>query len=351
MRKQIKIGNRIVGGNAPVYVIAEMSANHNQDFDQAVKIIEAAKEAGADAIKLQTYTPDTMTLDCNNEYFHIGKGTIWEGKYLYDLYQEAYTPWEWQPKLKEVANNLGMDLFSTPFDKTAVDFLQKMDVPVYKVSSFELVDFPLIQYIARTGKPIIMSTGMAALTEIGEVINIAYMEGCYELAILKCTSSYPTDPKDMNLSAISFMKEAFLVPVGLSDHSLDVEIPGIAVATGACIIEKHLTLSRSITGPDSSFSLEPDEFKKMVSNIRKVEEVLGEADCLLTKKEEDNKVFRRSIFVVEDMEEGEVFTEKNIRCIRPGKGLHTRYYNDIIGRKVCTKVRIKRGTPLDLTMF
>ncbi|MEI6155192.1 MAG: pseudaminic acid synthase, partial [Deltaproteobacteria bacterium] len=246
MQKTISINNRIIGDGNPIYIIAEMSANHGQSYDEAVKIIQAAKEAGADAIKLQTYTPDTITIDCDNEYFRIGKGTIWEGKNLYELYKEAYTPWEWQPKLKKIAYDLAMDLFSSPFDKTAVDFLEKMNVPAYKIASFELVDIPLIQYVAKTGKPIIMSTGMATLAEIDEAVTAAREAGCKELALLKCTSAYPADPAEMNLRTIPHMAEAFDVPVGLSDHTTGIAVPITAVALGACIVEKHFTLSRAI---------------------------------------------------------------------------------------------------------
>lgn len=344
MIKNIAIGNRAVGPGSPIYIIAEMSANHNQDFDQAVQLINAAKEAGADAIKLQTYTPDTITIDCDNEYFRIGKGTIWEGKTLYKLYQEAYTPWDWQPKLKQVANDLGMDLFSSPFDQTAVDFLEEMGVPAYKVASFELVDIPLIQYIAKTGKPIIMSTGMATLAEIDEAVTAAWEAGCNEIALLKCTSAYPADPAEMNLRTIPHMAEAFGVPVGLSDHTLGIAVPLSAVTLGACIVEKHFTLSRSISGPDSTFSLEPQEFKAMVEAIRTTEKALGEVNYAVRDKEAASRVFRRSLFVVKDMKEGDFFTTDNIRSIRPGHGLHTRYLYQVIGKK--TNREIKKGTPM-----
>ena len=342
--KSIRIGDREIGADSPVYVVAEMSANHNQDFDQAVQLIKAAKEAGADAIKLQTYTPDTITIDCDNEYFRIGKGTIWEGRTLYDLYKEAYTPWEWQPKLKEIANGLGMDLFSSPFDKTAVDFLEKMDVPAYKIASFELVDIPLIHYVARTGKPIIMSTGMATLAEIDEAVTAAREAGCNEIALLKCTSAYPADAAEMNLRTIPHMAEAFGVPVGLSDHTLDIAVPVTAVALGSCIIEKHFTLSRSIPGPDAAFSLEPHEFKVMVESIRITEKAIGKVSYRRTEKEKDSLVFRRSLFVTKDMSAGEFFTEENIRSIRPGYGLHTHFQKDIIGLKAAEN--IPAGTPL-----
>ena len=344
MGHQIVFNNRLIGKNHQVYIVAELSANHNLSFDQAVELIKAAKEAGADAIKLQTYTPDTMTIDCDNEYFRICKGTIWEGKTLYELYKEAYTPWEWQPELKKIANDLGMDLFSTPFDKTAVDFLEKMDVPCYKIASFELVDIPLIQYVAQTGKPIIMSTGMATLGEIDEAVQAAREAGCKELALLKCTSAYPADPAEMNLRTIPHMAEAFGVPVGLSDHTLGIAVPVAAVALGACIVEKHFTLSRSVPGPDSAFSLEPQEFKEMVEAIRTTEKALGKVSYEPTEHEKASRIFRRSLFVVKDMKAGDVFTEENIRSIRPGYGMHTRYVKEAIGRRA--KVDIKAGTPM-----
>lgn len=344
MRSYIEVGNRRIGLCKPIYIIAEMSANHNQDFNQAVKLIEAVKEAGADAVKLQTYTPDTMTIDCDNKYFRIGKGTVWEGKKLYELYKEAYTPWEWQPKLKEIANDLGMDLFSTPFDKTAVDFLEKMDVPAYKIASFELVDIPLIQYVAKTGKPIIMSTGMATLAEIDEAVTAAREAGCKELALLKCTSTYPADPADMNLRTIPHMAEAFGVPVGLSDHTLGIAVPVAAIALGACIVEKHFTLSRSVPGPDSAFSLEPQEFKDMIKAVRIAEKAMGKVNYDVMDQEAASRVFRRSLFAIRDIDEGEVFTEENIRSIRPGYGLHTRHLEKIKGRYAMKKIH--RGMPM-----
>ncbi len=341
----IKIGGKNIGDGWPVYIIAELSANHNQDFHQAVQIVKAAKEAGADAIKLQTYTPDTITIDCDNEYFHIGKGTIWEGKTLYNLYQEAYTPWEWQPKLQQIANDIGIDLFSSPFDQTAVDFLEEMQVPAYKIASFELVDIPLIQYIAKTGKPIIMSTGMATLAEIGEAVTTARAAGCREMALLKCTSAYPADPTEMNLRTIAHMAEAFSVPVGLSDHTVSIAVPIAAVALGARIVEKHFTLSRSIPGADSAFSLEPHEFKAMVDAIRTTEKAVGRVSYEVTGSEAPSRVFRRSLFAVENIKKGETLTEKNIRSIRPGYALHTRFIKNIMGRKASRD--ISKGTPLD----
>ena len=343
----INIGKHRIGIGCPTYLIAEMSANHNQDFGQAVRIIEAAKEAGADAIKLQTYTPDTITIDCDNEYFQIVE-TIWEGKTLYQLYTEAYTPWEWQPRLKKIANNLGMDLFSTPFDHTAMDFLEKMDVPVYKVASPELVDIPLLRKIAQTGKPIIMSTGMATLTEIDEAVRTIRETGGNQLALLKCTSAYPAPPDEINLRTIPHLAEAFGVPAGLSDHTLGIAVPIAGVAWGACIIEKHFTLSRDIPGPDSAFSLEPHEFKEMVDAIRTVEKAIGKISYEITKEQEASRVYRRSLFVVKNVKKGEEFTEQNVRSIRPGFGLNTRYFDKIIGR--CANKDIKRGMPITWDM-
>ena len=323
--------------------MAEVSANHNHNFDQAVAILKAAKASGADAVKLQTYRPDTITIDCDNEYFQI-KGTLWNGRSLYDLYGEAYTPWEWQPKLKEVADELGLDFFSTPFDDTAVDFLEAMQVPVYKVASFENGDLLLLSKILQTGKPIIMSTGMATLAEIDEAAStIRQVEGS-QFALLKCTSAYPALPEEMNLCTIPHLEESFGVPVGLSDHTLGVAIPTAAVTLGACIIEKHLTLSRSTPGPDSAFSLEPDEFTAMVESVRITEKALGRVQYGISEGEAPSRVFRRSLFIVEDIQAGEIFSAANVRSIRPGHGLHTRYYHHIIGRRASKNV--KRGTPV-----
>lgn len=340
----IEINGRFIGPGYPMYIVAEMSANHNQDFEQAVHILQAAKEAGADAVKLQTYTPDTLTIACDNEYFRIGRGTIWEGRNLYDLYGEAYTPWEWQPKLKEIADDLGLDLFSTPFDATAVDFLQEMDVSAYKIASFEIVDLPLIRQVARTGKPIIMSTGMATLAEIDEAVRTAREAGATQIALLKCTSAYPAPPEEMNLRTIPHLSEAFGVPAGLSDHTLGIAVPVVAVTLGACIIEKHFTLSRATSGPDSAFSLEPHEFKEMVEAIRVAEKALGKVRYEVTEREAASRVFRRSLFVVRDVKVGEVFTEKNVRSIRPGYGLYPRYLDEVLGRRAARN--IERGTPL-----
>lgn len=345
----VSIGNRKIGQGFPVYIVAELSANHQHQYSQAVKLVEAAKEAGADAVKLQTYTPDTITIDCQNEYFRIGKGTIWEGRNLYELYSEAYTPWEWQPKLKKIAEEIGMGFFSTPFDRTSVDFLEKMDVPAYKVASFELVDIPLIEYIAGKSKPVIMSTGMATMYEIAEAVQAARSAGASQIALLKCTSAYPAQPEEMNLRTIPDMARKFKVPVGLSDHTLGIAVPVAAVALGACIIEKHFTLSRNFSGPDSAFSLEFHEFKAMVDAIRTAEEALGKISYKVSKQEAKSRVFRRSLFVIRDVKKGELFTEENVRSIRPGYGLHPRYIVEILGARAAKD--INRGTPLTWAMI
>jgi len=343
MGTEIKISGRAVGVGHPVYVIAEISANHHQDFEQAVKIIHAAKEAGADAVKLQTYTPDTMTIASSRQEFRIN-GTIWNGRNLYDLYGEAYTPWEWQPRLKEVANDLGLDLFSTPFDATAVSFLEQMGVPAHKLASFELVDLPLIQKMARTGKPLILSTGMATVEEIEEAVETARQAGASEIALLKCTSAYPARAEEMNLRTIPELARRFGGPAGLSDHTMGIAVSVAAVALGACIIEKHLALTRSEPGPDSAFSLEPHEFKAMVDAVHITEKALGDVQLGCSPLESNSRVFRRSLFVVRDVRRGDFFTAENVRSIRPGHGLHTRYLADLLGRRAACDV--ERGTPL-----
>jgi pseudaminic acid synthase len=338
------IGNRKIGTGQPAYVVAELSANHNQDFEQAVRLIQACKEAGADAVKVQTYTPDTITIRSDREYFQIRGGTIWDGRTLYDLYGEAYTPWAWQPKLKQVADDLKLDFFSSAFDSTAVDFLESMRVPAYKVASCELVDIPLLQRISRTGKPLIFSTGMAAIEEIEEAVQTARRAGAEQIALLRCTSAYPALPGEMNLRTIPELARRFEVPVGLSDHTMHIAVPVAAVALGACIIEKHFTLSRSSKGPDNSFSLEPSEFKAMVQAVRVAEESLGEIHFGLTDGEQRSRVFRRSLFVVQDVRQGQTFSAENIRSIRPGHGLHTRHLPQIVGQRASRD--IERGTPL-----
>lgn len=340
----MNIGGRSIGPGHPTYVVAELSANHNQDFDKAVRIIHAARQAGADAVKLQTYTPDTITTASDREEFRIRGGTIWDGRTLHDLYGEAYTPWEWQPRLKKAAEGMGMDLFSSSFDATAVDFLEKMDVPAHKIASFELVDIPLIQKMAQTGKPLIMSTGMATVAEIEEALHAARIAGAKHIALLKCTSAYPAPAEEMNLRTIPEMARRFEVPVGLSDHTMGIAVPVAAVALGACIIEKHLTLSRSTPGPDSAFSLEPHEFKEMVDAVRVAEKALGEVHFGFSAKEEASRAFRRSLFAVEDIRQDEIFTAINVRSIRPGNGLHPRYMTEVCGKRAARE--IKKGTPL-----
>ena len=340
----IKIGERFIGPGHPTFIVAEMSGNHNQSFQRALELIHAAKDAGADAVKLQTYTPDTLTIDCDNEYFRIKAGNTWGGKTLYELYKKTYTPWEWQPRLKEEADKIGLPLFSTPFDRTAVDFLKRMDIPAFKIASFELVDILLVKYIAQDGKPIIMSTGMATLAEIEEAVRTVRENGDSPLILMKCVSDYPADPADMNLRTIPNMSETFGVAVGVSDHTLGNKVAIAAVALGACVIEKHLTLSRAEGGPDASFSLEPDEFGELVEAVRLTEKALGEIFYGPADSELKSRIFRRSLCVVEDIESGEQFTHENVRSIRPGYGLHTRYLDEIIGR--CAGQDIKRGTPL-----
>jgi pseudaminic acid synthase len=340
----LKIGERLVGPGQPAYVVAEISANHNRSFEQAVRLLHAAKIAGADAVKLQTYTADTITIRSDREYFRIGGGTLWDGRILHDLYAEASTPWEWQPRLKQVADDLGLDLFSSPFDCTAVDFLEGMGVPAYKLASCELVDIGLIQKMAKTLRPLIISTGMATVEEIEEAVRAARDAGGTQIALLKCTAAYPALPGEMNLRTIPQMAERFQVPVGLSDHSMGIEVPVAAVALGACIIEKHITMSRSLPGPDSAFSLEPQEFESMVKAVRLAETALGEVHFGASAHEQSTRVFRRSLFIVEDVKRGQTLTSENVRSIRPGHGMHTRHLPEVIGKRAASD--IARGTPL-----
>lgn len=331
-------------GNNRVFIIAELSANHNQSFDIAKKTVLAAKESGADAIKLQTYTADTLTLDCDNDYFKISGGTLWDGKTLYQLYKEAYTPWEWHEELKNYAEELGLVFFSTPFDNTAVDFLEKLNVPLYKVASFEITDIALIEYIASKKKPVIISTGIATLSEINEALEACRRSGNNEIALLKCTSAYPAPPEEANLKTIPNMAETFGVAAGLSDHTVGDAVSIAAVALGAKIIEKHFILDRKMGGPDSEFSMEPSEFSKMVDSIRIVEKALGGVSYELTGKTIKNRRFSRSLFVVEDIKAGELFSAENIRSIRPGNGISPKFLKQFIGKK-CDR-DIKKGTPL-----
>ncbi len=340
----VKIKDRLIGDGYPAYIIAEMSANHAGSIERAKEIIRAAKNAGADCIKIQTYTPDTLTIDCHNEYFEVKNGT-WEGENLYSLYGKAYTPWEWQKELKEEADKVGIDFFSTPFDKTSVDFLEEMGVEFYKIASFEMIDLPLIEYVASKGKPIIMSTGMASLEEIKEAVETVKMTGNDQLILLKCSSAYPAISDDMHLKTIVDMKQKFDLPIGLSDHSMGSLGATVAIALGGNVIEKHFCLSREIENPDASFSMTPEEFAKMVQDIRNTEKAMGVATYGVSKQEESSMVFRRSIFVVKDVKKGENFTEENTRIIRPGYGIKPKYFGDIIGTKATKD--IKEGTPFD----
>jgi N-acetylneuraminate synthase len=320
-----------------------MSANHAHDFNHALRIVEAAAEAGADAIKLQTYTADTLTIPCSNEYFQI-RGTQWNGRTLYDLYQEAHTPWEWHSPLKDAAERLGLHFFSTPFDRSAIDFLDALNVPAFKIASFELIDISLLREVARRGKPIIASTGMATLEEITEAVDVVRTAGGRQLALLKCTSGYPARPDEMHLRTIPDLAGRFDLPVGLSDHTLGTAVPVAAVSVGASIIEKHLTLSRAEGGPDAAFSLEPEEFAAMVDAVRTAELALGEVHYGVSPAEASSRVFRRSLFVVKDVRGGEPFTDVNVRSIRPGHGLHPRHLDDVLTRRASRD--ISRGTPL-----
>lgn len=340
----MRIANHQIGDGHPVYIVAELSANHNRDFDRAVRLVHVAKEAGADAVKLQTYTADTITLQSNCECFQINGGTLWDGRTLHDLYKDASTPWEWHSKLQKIATDVGLDFFSSPFDLSAVDFLERLHVPAYKIASPEIVDLQLIERVARTRKPLIISTGMATQEEIREALETACRAGSTEIALLKCTSAYPSPPEEMNLLTIPELARSFNVPVGLSDHSLELAVPVAAVTLGACIIEKHLTLSRSDAGPDAAFSLEPKEFAAMVRAVRVAGKAMGVAQIGPVEAENASRRFRRSLFVVENMRCGEVFTESNVRSIRPAKGLHTRHLGEVIGRR-CSR-DVERGTPL-----
>lgn len=344
----IEIQGRRIGLGHPTYIIAEISANHDQSFDQAVKILRAAHAAGADAVKIQTYTADTLTINCDSPLFQI-RGGLWDGTTLHELYQEAYTPWEWQPELKRIADEIGVTLFSSPFDDSAVDFLEEMQVPAYKIASFELVDTALLRRVARTGKPIILSTGLATLAEIDEAVRTLRDAGAEQIALLKCTSAYPASPEEINLRTIPHLAGAFHVPVGLSDHTLGVAVPIAAVALNACIIEKHLTFSRAQKGPDSAFSLEPDELRAMVEGVRIAEASLGTVTYSPTKEESGNRRFRRSLFVVRDVKAAEVFTADNIRSIRPGYGLAPVHLQNILGKRAARD--ISRGTPLEWSLI
>lgn len=332
-----------MNGAGHCLIVAEISANHGQNFNRAMVLIKKAKECGADAVKFQAGRPDTLTINVDNKYFRI-KHPQWGGQTLYELYKKAYTPWEWFKELKQIADDLGIMFFATAFDKTSVDFLEQLNVPVHKIASFELVDLPLIEYAAKTQKPLILSTGMADICEIQEAVNTARQAGAKEIILLKCVSSYPASPEDMNLKTIPHMKELFNCPVGLSDHSLGIGVSLCAVALGAVAIEKHFTLSRKTKTPDSFFSIEPHELKSLVENIRIVEKAIGQVRYGATNQEKESLRFRKSLFAVRNIKAGAVFTEDNIRSIRPGHGLSPKYLKDILGKTA--RKDIKKGRPL-----
>ena len=346
MKRTIKIGNREIGDGCPTFIIAEMSGNHNMDFNRAVAIVEAAKAAGADAIKLQTYTADTITLNSDSDYFMIRDESLWGGRSLYNLYQEAYTPWDWQPKLKKIADDLGIVLFSSPFDYTAIDFLEKMDVPAYKIASYEINDTPLIRYAAKTGKPIIISTGIATISDISKAVEACHEVGNENVILLKCTSSYPCPYEEMNIRTIPNLSETFGCLSGLSDHTYGDEVAIASVALGAHVVEKHMTLKRSDGGVDSAFSMEADEFAHMVRHIRNAEKALGKVTYNLSKVQKDEKKSSRSLFVSKNIKAGEKFTVDNIKSVRPGYGLDPALYDKVIGKTASRDLEFAK--PLEL---
>lgn len=341
--RRLLIDGRPVGPGEPPYVIAEISANHNGKYERAAELVRLARECGADAVKLQTYTPDTMTLDCARPEFAITEGP-WAGRTLYDLYREAATPWDWQPRLKELADEIGITLFSTPFDESAVDFLETLDVPAYKVASFENTDVALLEKVAATGKPVIVSTGMASLAELSESVERLRAAGCRELALLRCCSAYPAPPEDMHLRTIAHLAETFDAVVGLSDHTLTSDAAIASVALGASIVEKHFIGARSDGGPDAAFSIEPAELTALGASLRTAWAACGRVHYGGSDAEQTSRVFRRSLFVVEDVAAGELLTRRNVRAIRPGHGLPTRHLPDVLGRRAARA--IARGTPL-----
>ena len=341
----INIAGRIIGPGHPPFIIAEMSGNHNQSLDRALAIVEAAAKAGAHAVKLQTYTADTMTLDiAEREFFINDPDSLWKGRSLYELYKEAYTPWEWHKPIFDRCRELGLIYLSTPFDETAVDFLEELDVPCYKIASFENTDIPLIRKVAATGKPMIISTGMATIAELDETVRTAREAGCRDLILLKCTSSYPATPENTNILTISHMRELFACEVGLSDHTMGIGVAVASVALGATIIEKHFTLSRADGGVDSAFSMEPDEMRALVAETERAWQALGKVSYAPTEKEKKSLIFRRSLYIVQDMKKGDILTRENLRAIRPGLGLPPKYFDDVVGKKATKD--IIRGMPL-----
>lgn len=341
----MQIGNFTIDDKSPVFIIAELSANHNGSLDNALETVKAAKRAGADCIKLQTYTADTITLDSDKDDFII-KDTIWDGKKLHTLYQEAYTPWEWHEQIFQAAKEEGLICFSSPFDKTAVDLLESLDSPAYKIASFEITDIPLIEYVASKGKPVIISTGIAQQEDIELALEACHRMGNYAIALLKCTSSYPAPIEEANMCMVKDLAERYNVISGLSDHTMGSTVPIVATVFGAKIIEKHFIIDRAIGGPDASFSMNEEEFTLMVKAVREAEKAIGEVDYTLTEKQAKGKDFSRSLYIAEDIKEGEIFTEKNLRSVRPGFGLHPKYFNEIIGKK--SNQNLDKGTPMKL---
>ncbi len=344
------IGNREVGGNNPPFIIAEMSGNHNQSLERALEIVEAAAKTGAHALKIQTYTPDTMTLDLDEREFHIGDPkSLWAGNSLYKLYGEAYTPWEWHKPIFDRARELSIIAFSTPFDDTAVDFLESLDVPCYKIASFENTDLPLIRRVAATGKPLIISTGMASIAELDDTVSAAREAGCKDLILLKCTSTYPATADNTNILTIPHMRELFGCEIGLSDHTMGVGVSVASVALGASVIEKHFTLNRADGGVDSTFSMEPAEMAQLVLETKRAWQAMGQIYYGATEAEKKSMVFRRSLYIVKDLKAGDVLTTENVRAIRPGFGLATKYLDVVLGSKL--KLDVKYGTALSWNLL
>ncbi|HEY4323082.1 MAG TPA: pseudaminic acid synthase [Mucilaginibacter sp.] len=345
----MKIGSYQIDENTPVFIIAELSANHNGSLDNAIETIKAAKRAGADCIKLQTYTADTITINSKKDDFRLKQGTIWDDKYLYELYLEAYTPWEWHKQLFEIAEAEGLICFSSPFDFSAVDMLEELNTPAYKIASFEITDIPLIEYVASKGKPVIISTGIAEIEDIELALDACRRMGNHDIALLKCTSSYPAPIEEANLVMIKDIAERFGVIAGLSDHTIGSMAPVVATAMGAKIIEKHFILDRAIGGPDASFSMNEQEFTEMVKAVREAEKSIGHIDYTLTEKQAKGREFSRSLYIVKEVKAGETITKENVRSIRPGYGLHPKYYYDILGKTI--KYDADAGTRLSLEMF
>jgi pseudaminic acid synthase len=350
MNSEMKIADKFIGKGHTPFVIAEMSGNHNQSLERALEIVEAAAKTGAHALKIQTYTPDTMTLDLDEREFHIGDpNSLWTGSSLYKLYGEAYTPWEWHKPIFDRARELGIIAFSTPFDDTAVDFLESLDVPCYKIASFENTDLPLIRSVAATGKPLIISTGMASIAELDDTVRAAREAGCKDLILLKCTSTYPAKAENSNIATIPHLRELFGCEVGLSDHTIGIGVSVVSVALGATVIEKHFTLNRADGGVDSTFSMEPSEMAQLVVETGRAWQSLGKVSYGATAAEQKSIQFRRSLYIVNDLKAGDVLTAENVRAIRPGLGLPTKYLEQVLGKKV--KHDVKRGTGLSWNLL